>query len=218
MIAIVDYEMGNLRSVQKAVEHEGGAAVVTADEDMLQAARGLILPGVGAFGDAMRSLQARQLVDPIKRQVEAGKPLLGICLGMQLLFEESDEMGPNQGLGVFRGRVLRFPGTPAGSAPAASPPAQRAHRVPHIGWNQVHHCQNSPLLTGIPDSSYAYFVHSYYVVPEDEAIVLATTDYGLTYASIVGRGNIYGAQFHPEKSQEVGLQLLRNFVKIANRR
>jgi glutamine amidotransferase len=127
-------------------------------------------------------------------------------------------MGPNQGLGVFRGPVLRFAGTPTGGSPATSPPAQRVHRVPHIGWNQVHHCQNSPLLAGIPDGSYAYFVHSYYVVPEDEAIVLATTDYGLSYASIVGRGNIYGAQFHPEKSQEVGLQLLRNFVKIANRR
>ncbi|MBC8446824.1 MAG: imidazole glycerol phosphate synthase subunit HisH [Chloroflexi bacterium] len=220
MIAIVDYGMGNLRSVEKAVERVGGQAVITAEPEMLQAAQGMILPGVGAFGDAMQNLRARRLVKPLLRQITAGKPFLGICLGMQLLFEESEEMGHHQGLGLLRGQVVRLPSAPLRPcSPAPLPPCSPAPlRVPHTGWNQLHIRQESPLLTGVTDGSYAYFVHSYYVAPADEAIVLATTDYGRDYASVVARGNLFGVQFHPEKSQEVGLRMLRNFVAMVGQR
>ena len=245
MIAIVDYGMGNLRSVQKAVERVGGQAVITAEAEVLEAAQGVILPGVGAFGDAMANLRARRLAEPLMRQVEAGKPLLGICLGMQLLFEESEEMGHHRGLGIFAGQVVRFPsvvqrsrgnretrgqgdketrrqGDPSSSllvSPSPCLPLSSSQlRVPHIGWNQLHLRRESPLLVGVPDGSYAYFVHSYYVDPADEAIVLATTDYGIEYASVVGQGSVFGVQFHPEKSQEVGLKILRNFVAIVGER
>jgi glutamine amidotransferase len=215
MIAIVDYGMGNLRNVQKAVERAGGEAVITSEAETLSAAWGVILPGVGAFGDAMQNLRERRLIEPLRREYAAGKPLLGICLGMQLLFEESEETGLHQGLGLLPGRVVRFPSrVPAG---ADSSP-DRPHvplRVPHIGWNQLHIRRSSPLLAGVPDGSYVYFAHSYYVLPADDAIVLATTDYGLDFASVVGRGNLFGVQFHPEKSQEVGLQILRNFVQMS---
>lgn len=204
MIAIVDYGMGNLRSVQKAIERVGGQAVITAEAEVLKAAWGVILPGVGAFGDAMQNLHERHLVEPLRRESAAGKPLLGICLGMQLLFDESEEMGHHQGLGLLPGRVVRF--------------ASAHLRVPHVGWNQLHIRRQSPLLARVPDGSYAYFVHSYYVLPADEAIVLATTDYGLEFASVVGRDNLFATQFHPEKSQEVGLRILRNFVELVMRR
>lgn len=199
MIAIVDYGMGNLRNVQKAVERAGGRAVITAEAKVLEAARGVILPGVGAFGDAMQNLRERRLMEPLLRVSAAGKPLLGICLGMQLLFEESEEMGYHRGLGLLPGRVVRFAPSPL--------------RVPHVGWNQIHIRRQSPLLAGVPDGGYAYFVHSYYVLPADDSIVLATTDYGLEFASIVGHGHLFAVQFHPEKSQEVGLRILRNFLE-----
>jgi len=221
MIAIVDYGMGNLRSVQKAIERMGGCAVITAEAEVLDEAQGVILPGVGAFGDAMENLRARRLVEPVLRQIQAGKPFLGICLGMQLLFEESEEMGQHQGLGVFAGRVVRFvqrskEEKSCTSAPLLPcPPAPL--RVPHIGWNQLHIRQESPLLAGVPDGGYAYFVHSYYVLPADETLVLATTDYGVEFASVVGSENLFGAQFHPEKSQEVGLRMLRNFVEMVKK-
>jgi len=201
MIAIVDYGIGNLRSVEKALQRVGAEARVTADPADLDAARGIVLPGVGAFGDGMAHLRARQLVDPVLRQVERQKPLLGICLGMQLLFEESDEMGLHRGLGILPGRVVRFP--------------DGELKVPHIGWNQLWRADSSPemaLLEGIPHGAHAYFVHSYYVAPEEPGDVLAWTDYGIEFAAVVGRGRIYGAQFHPEKSQDVGLRLLRNFA------
>lgn len=203
MIAIVDYGVGNLRSVQKALERVGATAVVTADPAMLDAAQGIVLPGVGAFGDGMDQLRARHLVEPVLRQVEEGKPLLGICLGMQLLFEESEEMGLHQGLGLLPGRVVRFP--------------EGDLKVPHIGWNQLHLTAARPemeILSGIREGAHAYFVHSYYVAPAEPADVLAVTDYGLEFASVVGRGQIYGAQFHPEKSQDVGLRLLENFAGV----
>jgi glutamine amidotransferase len=203
MIAIVDYGVGNLRSVQKALERVGATAIVTSDPAALDAAQGMVLPGVGAFGDGMDHLRARRLVDPVLRQVEDGKPLLGICLGMQLLFEQSQEMGLHQGLGLLPGRVVRFPDSEL--------------KVPHIGWNQLRMTGPRPemtLLQDIPDGAYAYFVHSYYAAPDDPGDLLATTEYGLEFASVVGRGRIYGAQFHPEKSQEVGLQLLRNFARL----
>ena len=205
MIAIVDYGVGNLRSVQKALERVGATAIVTSDPADLDAARGIVLPGVGAFGDGMEHLRARGLVDPVLRQVGGGKPLLGICLGMQLLYEESEEMGHHQGLGLLPGRVVRFP--------------EGELKVPHIGWNQLHKTGDNParrLLVGVAAGAYAYFVHSYYVQPDDPADVVATTEYGLAFASVVGRDRIFGAQFHPEKSQEVGLRLLQNYAGIVD--
>ena len=205
-IVIIDYGMGNLRNVQKAFEHIGVPARISASAQDLGRADGLVLPGVGAFGDAMDNLLAGGLVDSICDNANAGKPLLGICLGLQLLFAESDEMGHHVGLGLFPGCVVRF---------------DDQLKVPHIGWNQFDLTQRAsthPLLVGIPDHSYAYFVHSFYVVPSEQDSVLATTDYGIDFASLVCRGNIFGAQPHPEKSQEVGLQLLENFARIVEMR
>ena len=199
MIAIVDYGMGNLRSVQKALEKIGATAEVTSDPAVLDGAQGIILPGVGAFGDAMDTLRARDLVEPVLRQVEAAKPLLGICLGMQLLFDESEEMGLHAGLGLLPGRVLRFP--------------EGELKVPHIGWNQLEGVQGS-LLDGVEEGAYAYFVHSYYVEPGEPEDVLAMTEYGLVFAAVMGRGRIWGAQFHPEKSQDVGMRLLANYARL----
>ena len=203
-IVIIDYGMGNLRNVQKAFEHIGVSARIAADPRDLDRADGLVLPGVGAFGDAMDNLRTGDLVDPIRDNVEAGKPLLGICLGLQLLFKESTEMGRFQGLGLLPGRVVRF---------------GDELKVPHIGWNQFDLTEGSadhPLLRDIPDHSYAYFVHSYYAVPSDPAYVLSMTEYGIDFASVVGKDNVFGAQPHPEKSQEVGLQLLKNFAQIVS--
>jgi glutamine amidotransferase len=203
MIAIIDYGMGNLRSVQKAFEKIGAEAVVTSDEATIESASALVLPGVGAFGDAMANLREAGLVGSIYRAIEEGKPFLGICLGMQLLFEISEEMGIHRGMGIFKGRVVRF----------------RVNlKVPHMGWNQIHIRRPDLLLRGVADGSYVYFVHSYYVQPADPKIVLATTDYEIDYASIIGRDAIYGIQFHPEKSQDVGLMILHNFAKMGGRR
>ena len=204
MIAIVDYGVGNLRSVQKALERVGAQAIVSDDPAVLDAARGVILPGVGAFGDAMANLHSRELLAPVLRQAGKRKPLLGICLGMQLLFDESEEMGHHPGLGLLPGRVVRFP--------------EGKLKVPHIGWNQLRlpaaTMTGEGLLEGIAPGAYAYFVHSYYAMPEHEADVLATTEYGVAFASVVGRETVWGAQFHPEKSQEVGLRLLANFCRL----
>jgi len=195
--------MGNLRSVQKAFQKVGAEAVVTDQRETIESARAVVLPGVGAFGDAMANLRSQGLVQVIERTVERGTPLFGICLGLQLFFEESDEMGLHRGLGFFPGRVRRF---------------DVGLKVPHIGWNQVHVRRQSPLLDGLADGSYAYFVHSYYVEPAENDSILATTDYGLHFASIVGRGNVFGIQFHPEKSQDVGLRILGNFVTMMGER
>jgi glutamine amidotransferase len=203
MITIVDYGVGNLRSVQKALEAVGAPALVSAEPAALERARGIVLPGVGAFGDGMAQLRARGLVEPLLDQVQRNKPLLGICLGMQLLFEESEEMGRHAGLGLLPGRVLRFP--------------ENDLKVPHVGWNRLRPVDH-PLLAGIPGGGYAYFVHSYYARPAARGDVLATTDYGLEFASVVGRGSTWGAQFHPEKSQEVGLRLLANFWRLVHGR
>jgi glutamine amidotransferase len=191
--------MGNLRSVQKAFQKVGAEAVITDERGIIESARAVVLPGVGAFGDAMANLRSQGLVEIIEGIVERGTPLFGICLGLQLFFEESDEMGLHQGLGLFPGRVRRF---------------DVGLKVPHIGWNQVHIRRQSPLLDGLADGSYAYFVHSYYVEPAEDDIILTTTDYGLDFASIVGRGHVFGIQFHPEKSQNVGLRILSNFVAM----
>ena len=200
MIAIVDYGMGNLRSVQKAFERMGQAALITDRPGDVAQAEGVVLPGVGAFGDAMANLKRSGLIDPIVKSISEGRPFLGICLGLQLLFAESEEMGRHRGLDLFPGRVRRFP---------------EGERVPQIGWNQIHIQRETPLLEGIPDGSFFYFVHSYYVDPENPGDVITTTDYGIDYTSIAGRGTAFGIQFHPEKSQELGLRILKNFAEMA---
>lgn len=201
MIAVIDYETSNLRSVLHALNHLGAAARVAAAPDDLAGARAIVLPGVGAFGAGMARLRARGFEPAIREAVERGVPLLGICLGMQFLFEVSEEQGEHTGLGLLAGRVIRFPALPG-------------LKVPHMGWNQLQPVQESPLLTGIAPGDYAYFVHSYLCAPTDPADVLATCDYGVAFPAVVVRDNVYGVQFHPEKSQAVGLRLLHNFVTI----
>ncbi len=203
-VAIVDYGMGNLRSVAKAFERLGRAAEVTRDPDRIASAPGVVLPGVGAFGACMANLTALGLVEPVKRAIASGRPFLGICLGMQLLFEESEEFGPVAGLGVLRGRVVRFDAAPE-------------LKVPHMGWNSLRVVRRAPALAGIDDGEYVYFVHSYYPVPAEREVVATTTAYGLEFASSVVRDNVFACQFHPEKSQRVGLRLLENFVGVVGR-
>jgi len=201
-IAIVDYQMGNLRSVQKALEHVGARATVTSDPEEVANARRVILPGVGAFGDAIRELSARNLTEPIIESIAAGKPFLGICLGLQLLFEVGHEGGEHVGLGVLKGRVERFP-------------PSHTLKVPHMGWNQVQVVQcDCPLLKSIPATAHFYFVHSYYVVPEDPAVRWLDCDYGVNFCAAVRRDNLFATQFHPEKSQQDGLKLLENFAAL----
>jgi len=199
MIAIIDYGMGNLRSVQKGFEKAGVASAVVRDPAAVDGAGGVVLPGVGAFADAMANLLALGLDAAVRRAVEAGKPFLGICLGQQLLFDASEEWGLTEGLGIFPGRVRRLP---------------EGLKVPHMGWNQVEAARPDPLLAGIPDGSSFYFVHSYYVDPVEPDLALARTGYGVRFASIVGRGKVYGIQFHPEKSSALGLQILKNFGEM----
>jgi imidazole glycerol-phosphate synthase subunit HisH len=200
-IAIIDYGMGNLRSVQKAFERLGHAAEVTGDAERITRAPGVVLPGVGAFAACMTNLAAAGLVEPVKQVIRAGRPFLGICLGMQLLFDESEEFGPVAGLGILPGRVVRF---------AADPD----RKVPHMGWNSVRIVRRAPELAGIEDGAYVYFVHSYYPVPRDTDVIATTTPYGREFASSVVRDNVFACQFHPEKSQQVGLRLLDNFVGV----
>jgi len=199
VIAIVDYGMGNLRSVQKALEKVGAPARIVHAPAELDGAHGIVLPGVGAFGQAMENLRSGDWIEPLRELVSRRVPLIGICLGMQLLFETSEEMGQHQGLGLLHGEVKRFSGV---------------LKIPQMGWNQVRICRTSPLLDGIQPGGYAFFVHSYYCEPRDLSVILATTDYGIEFASVVGQGHIYGAQFHPEKSQVVGLKILENFKRI----
>lgn len=200
-IAIIDYDIGNLRSVEKAFTSQGIPAEVTKDEQTIRQADKLVLLGVGAFGYAMDSLRKYGFDQLIREAADAGKPIIGLCVGLQMLFDEGHEFGVHQGLGLLPGKVIKFP---AGV------------RVPHVGWNQVEYQGDSaqhPLFRGLPDLSFYYFVHSYYVEPQDESCVLAATEYGMKYASICGRQNVVGVQFHPEKSQAAGLQLLKNFAE-----
>ncbi len=200
MITMIDYGGSNLRSVQKALEFVGAQVTVTDDPAGVARAEKLVLPGVGAFGAGMKALRERGLAEAVSAAAHHAIPLLGICLGMQFLFETSEEMGAHEGLGLVRGRVIRF--SPNGLV------------VPHMGWNQIEPTREHPLLAGVAPGSYSYFVHSYYCVPTDAAATLATTDYGQPFTAIVAQDNIYGIQFHPEKSQQVGLQILRNFVGL----
>jgi glutamine amidotransferase len=202
MIAIIDYDMGNLKSVEKAFEKLGAKTAVTRDEKSIKNSSHVVLPGVGAFGACMKNLSSYGLIEPILRTIEDGRPFLGVCLGLQLLFEESEEDGPTKGLGVIKGKVVRFP----------SP--SKELKVPHMGWNSIRIKKRSPLLNGIPDGSFFYFVHSYYGRPVDSTVALTETDYGVGFVSSIARGNVFACQFHPEKSQQPGLKILENFMKV----
>jgi glutamine amidotransferase len=251
MIAVIDYGMGNLRSVQKALERVGGDARLVRSPQELSGAKKIVFPGVAAFGDAMEQLRSQKLVEPIIAAVRSGTPYLGFCLGLQLLFEVGTEDGEHKGLGILGGKVVKFEfgsgsgegilpsclaGVPPARAEGVSPsskvygedadkmsathaggtPASRTQRlrIPHMGWNQVHWTRDCPMLRGMEQDAYAYFAHSYYPVPTDASIVVTTTDYGLNFCSSVWKDNIFATQFHPEKSQAVGLKLLENFVKL----
>lgn len=202
MIHIVDYGMGNLRSVQKAFEKLGVEAVVCTKASELADAQKLVLPGVGAFRDAIGHLKDQDMVGPIRDHIAADRPLLGICLGLQLLFDVSYEDGEFEGLGIVPGKVVRFEEQPD-------------LKIPHMGWNSLEFASGSPLLEGIPEGSHVYFVHSYYVAPDDDNDVVATwTEHGTRFCSSITQGNLFATQFHPEKSQNVGLRLLKNFSTL----
>ena len=201
MVAIIDYDAGNIKSVEKAVHYLGKKAVVTSDPNEILSADRVILPGVGAFGDAMKRLHDLGLVDVIRRAVQQETPFLGICLGLQLLFEKSEESPGVAGLGLLRGEILRLPDIPG-------------LKVPHIGWNSLKYPNPGRLFRGIPEDSYVYFVHSYYLKAQDEGIVTATTEYGTLVHASIESGNLFACQFHPEQSSETGLTILENFLSI----
>ena len=201
MIAIIDYDAGNIRSVEKALTALGEQPVVTRDKENILAADKLILPGVGAFGGAMERLHQYGLVEVIREAVKKGTPLLGICLGLQLLFERSDESDGVEGLGILKGEILKIPDSPG-------------LKIPHMGWNSLEIKPICRLFAGIPNGSYVYFVHSYYLKAEDTEIVAATTEYSTHIHAAVEQGNVFACQFHPEKSSEVGLQILKNFISL----
>lgn len=201
MIAIIDYDAGNIKSVEKALQFLGEEVCVTRDPQIIKGAEKVILPGVGSFGDAMNRLHQYHLVEVIKEVVAQGTPFLGICLGLQLLFERSDECEGIEGLGILKGEICRIPDQPG-------------LKIPHIGWNSLTYPNQGKLFDGISENSYVYFVHSYYLKAADESIVTAATEYSTYIHASVESGNVYACQFHPEKSSEVGLQILRNFIQI----
>jgi glutamine amidotransferase len=195
-VGIIDYGVGNLRSVEKAFAATGCEAVISADESVLRSAERLVLPGVGAFAACMKALRERGLDSLVQERAATGTPLIGICVGMQMLFEVSDEFGTTNGLGLLRGRVRRF---------------ENDLVVPQVGWNRIHQRRSHPLFAGVVDGSFCYFVHSFYCEPETADLMVGETEYGVKYASVVADGNVCGVQFHPGKSQHVGLQMLKNF-------
>lgn len=201
MIAIIDYGMGNLRSVQKGFQRVGHEAIVTSDPAEVDRAPKVVLPGVGAFEDAMAELQRRRLIEPVLKAIDSGRPFLGICLGLQLLFETSYENGRHKGLGVLKGEVVRF----------ELPPQ---YSVPHMGWNQLQIRRRAPILEGIDEGTHVYFVHSYYVAPADAEVIATETEYDRPFCSMVWRDNLFATQFHPEKSQADGLHVLKNFAEL----
>lgn len=198
-VAIIDYGVGNLRSVEKAFAATGCEASISSDESFLRSAERLVLPGVGAFAACMKALQETGFDRLVRERATAGTPLLGVCVGMQLLFEESEEFGSTRGLGLLKGRVRRFDGDLV---------------VPQVGWNRIYQKRPHALFEGIENGSFCYFVHSFYCEPQDDAVVAGETEYGPRYASVVAQGNVCGVQFHPEKSQDVGLRMLRNFATV----
>jgi glutamine amidotransferase len=198
MIALIDYGIGNLRSVEKALARAGADVVLTSNPVVILTADKVVLPGVGAFGDGMAGLEARGLLEPVREVIQRGTPFLGICLGMQLLFESSDELGTHEGLGILPGKVTRLP--------------EQGLKIPHTGWNQLDFSTTNLLIAGLTSGDYAYFNHSYFCDAANPGQVIARTAYGLTFPVIVGRNRLYGVQFHPEKSQQVGIRILRNFV------
>lgn len=204
MIAVVDYDMGNLRSVQKGLEHVGCRALVTRDRRQIASAQGVVLPGVGAFSACMQNLKRFDLIEPVQEVVRQGKPFLGICLGFQLLFTESEEFGVQNGLALFRGKVVGFH-------------SDNGLKIPHMGWNRIVKRKETPFLDGISDGDYVYFVHSYYVAPEDKSVIATTTDYGSSFVSSIATERLFACQFHPEKSQSVGLRILANFARFVER-
>jgi glutamine amidotransferase len=201
MIAIIVFEMGNLRSVQKAFERSGHSAAITSDPSILTGADKIVLPGVGAFRDAIAALRSRKLVEPIRAAIESGKPFLGICLGLQLLFDKSYEDGEYEGLGIIPGEVVRFH-------------VPREFKVPHMGWNEVRFQRRTPIFEGVPDGAHFYFVHSYYVVPKESSVIATETEYAAPFCSSIWRDNLVAVQFHPEKSQAAGLRVLKNFAEL----
>ena len=201
MIAIIDYGAGNLQSVKKAFDFIGAESVITNDPKVILSADKILLPGVGSFGDAMDSMQKNGLVETVKECALSGKPFLGICLGLQLLFEESEESPGVKGLGIFKGKIKKFS-------------SDMGLKIPHIGWNSLEIKQKDTLFKDIPENSYVYFVHSYYLHAEDENDIATVTNYGIDFHSAVGKNNIFATQFHPEKSGDVGLQILRNFASM----
>lgn len=201
MIAIIDYDAGNLKSVEKALNFLGEDTIVTRERAEILSADKVILPGVGAFGEAMKRLENYQLIEVIQEVADSGKPFLGICLGLQLMFESSDEAPGVAGLGILRGRILRIPDN-------------GELKIPHMGWNSLQFMKDTRLFSSIPEGSYVYFVHSYYLEAEKEDEVAAVTEYGITIHAAVEKNNIYACQFHPEKSGEIGLKILKNFAEI----
>lgn len=201
MIAVIDYDAGNIRSVEKALVCLGQDVKITGDPEEILSADKVILPGVGAFGDAMAQIRSRRLEEVIRRVVERDTPFLGICLGLQLLFEHSDEAPGVEGLGILKGDILRIP-------------EADGLKIPHMGWNSLHLENNGRLFRGVPEKSYVYFVHSFYLKAEDETIVKASTEYGTHIHASVEQGNVFACQFHPEKSSDVGLKILKNFVEL----
>ncbi len=199
MIAIIDYGMGNLRSVEKGFHKIGVDARVTGNPSIIEDASGIVLPGVGAFRDCIRNLEKASLIESIIRAIEKGKPYLGICLGLQILFTESEEFGLTEGLNLLKGKVVRFRFE------------KEDLKIPHMGWNNIKIKKRTPLLEDIEDNSFFYFVHSYYVIPEDRGVIATTTDYGLEFTSMIWKDHIFATQFHPEKSQSNGLRILKAF-------
>jgi glutamine amidotransferase len=201
MVVVVDYGMGNLRSVQKGFEKVGAPAVISRDPEMVRNAETLVLPGVGAFPECMKNLTRYDLVEPILEFLRSGRPFLGICLGLQLLFDESEEFGTHEGLKVIRGRVKAFD-------------RHMGLKIPHMGWNRVFYSKQTPLFRGIRDGSFFYFVHSFYVVPDDASETAGEAEYGIRFSCAVSRDSVFAVQFHPEKSQKIGLRVLENFASL----
>lgn len=203
MLAVIDYGAGNLHSVLHALQHIGASDIqIVRYPEQLHGAKKIILPGVGAFGAGIQALKKQKLIEPLQKAIAEGIPYLGICLGMQFLFEQSDEMGEHKGLGILEGYVTRFS-------------EMKGYKIPHMGWNRLNLVRQSPLLHHLPDDSYAYFVHSYYCVPQRADDTLISVNYGINFTAAVHRDNIYGVQFHPEKSQRTGLQILANFIRLS---